>query len=88
MTEFNEKLTNEKYKPTKNRMNLGIELNLIDFSSLRPAIHIKESLGIEYFDATTVTSHSYPEGSVAVNRKIPIKGNYLAPTILFKKTGL
>jgi len=87
MTEFNEKLSNENNKPIKGGINAGIELNVVDISIFKSGIHVKAPFGIEYFNAASVTTHSYEGGSVTVDWKIPVVGIYIAPSISIKKIG-
>lgn len=81
------KLSNENNKPIKGGINAGIELNVVDLSIFKSGIHIKAPFGIEYFNATSVSTHSYQGGSVTVDWIIPVVGIYIAPTISIKKMG-
>lgn len=85
MEEFNKKLTNENNKPIKSGINAGIELNIKEFLIPKLGIRLKAPICIEYMNATSITTHTYPGGSVTVDWKIPVVGVYVAPTILFKK---
>lgn len=85
MEEFNEKLSNENNKPIKSGINAGIELNIIEFLIPKLGIRLKAPFSIEYMNATSITTHTFPEGSVSVDWKIPVVGVYVAPSILFKK---
>lgn len=87
MNDFNKKLSNENNKPIKSGMNIGIELNVIDFSIAKSGVHLKAPFGIEYLDASSLTTHSYEGGSVTVEWKLPVVGIYIAPTISIKKIG-
>jgi hypothetical protein len=85
MAEFSNKLRLENNEPINNGIDVGLEINAVEFTVL--GLKIGAPIGVEYLGAESKTEHAYSGGTVTVDWKLPVCGLYIAPELSIKNVG-